>query len=240
MSEHHFYRKWARFYAGEAVLKRIDAVALVEGKTDKPFWEKIFHHTKKQVHIIAGSETKTHTGGKQECLKYFPFLTRRFFICIDSDYDYILQLRPAYRARRFVLQTYAYAIENHYLAANAGLQAFLKRYSAIIYPAFLTLLASGSKMKEHNRDFNDRIAFADRRESSLEALQATIRARYPVVPRLPQTDIATAAGLVPENTYLFIPAKTLKHKSGCGDALSFAHFPMNKIIEDIESMFNGQ
>ncbi|MDR0729997.1 MAG: DUF4435 domain-containing protein [Prevotellaceae bacterium] len=241
MPAHNFYRKWARFYAGETALKKIDAVALVEGKTDKPFWGKIFHHTQNRVRIIAGSETKTQTGGKQECLKYYPFLTRRFFICIDSDYDYVLQSQPAHNVRRFVLQTYTYAIENHYLAANAELQEFLKQYAAIIYPAFLSHLATGSKMKEFNKEFNALISFADRRESSLEALQKNIRKKYPdALPLKPTTLIAGNAGLVPDNTYLFIPAKTLKHKLQCGDDLSFAHFPMNKIIDDISRLTAGQ
>jgi hypothetical protein len=238
MPAHNFYRKWASFHVGEAALKKIDAVALVEGKADKPFWGKIFRHTKKQVRVIAGSDTKTHTGGKQECLKYFPFLTEQFFICIDSDYDYIRQSQPAHHVRNFVLQTYAYAIENHYLAANAGLQDFLQKYSVIIHPAFLTHLAAGSKMQAFNREFNEDITFADRRTPALEALQKNIRAKYPAGTIANTT--ATAAGLVPDNTYLFIPAKILKHKLQCGDNLSFAHFPMNKIIDDIKTLFNEQ
>lgn len=237
MSAHSFYRKWARFYESETILKGVDAIVLVEGKTDKPFWEKVFHHAQKRVRLIAGSETKTRTGGKQECLKYYPFLRRRFFICIDSDYDYILQTRSAHNIRHFVVQTYAYAIENHYLAANAGLQQFLQRYSAIIYPAFLHHLSLGPRMKEFNKDFNTITAFTDMRESSLIALQKNIQKRYPN--NLPITSTVTMAidiGLCPDNTYLFIPAKILKHKLRCSDDLSFTHFPMNRILDDIRQL----
>jgi trans-aconitate methyltransferase len=230
-----YYRKWAAFHAGEAALKKMDAVALVEGKTDKPFWAQLFRHAQKKVRIIAGSDTETHTGGKQECLKYARFVSAHFCICIDSDYDYIRRRRPpACKTPKGVLQTYAYAIENHYLAANAGLQDFLKKYSAVIYPAFLAFLAYGGRMAEHSREFNSDIAFADRRDTTLDALQKNLREKYAgAVPGIPNA----AAGLTAENTFLFIPAKTLKHKLQCGEELSFDHYPMTKIIDDIARLF---
>ncbi|MDR0694967.1 MAG: DUF4435 domain-containing protein [Prevotellaceae bacterium] len=234
MQRRDYYRKWAMFYAKEAALEKIDAVIFVEGETDKPFWEKIFRHARKQVRTISGCNTDTKTGGKQECLKYSGFLSKRFFICIDSDYDYILQSQPTHCVQNFILQTYAYAIENHYLAANAGLQDFLKKYSAIIYPAFSAHLANGNRIAEFNRKFNDDIAFANRQDATLDALQKNIRVKYPSGTVAVS---ATAAGLTVDNTYLFIPAKTLKHKLQCGDNLSFSHFPMNKIMEDIATLF---
>ncbi|MDR2802591.1 MAG: DUF4435 domain-containing protein [Prevotellaceae bacterium] len=235
MPKQDFYCKWAGFYAGEAALKKTDAVVLVEGKTDKPFWEKIFQHAQKCVRIMAANETKTETGGKVECLKYYCFLSKRFFICIDSDYDYILQSQPERHARNFVLQTYAYAIENHYLASNVGLQDFLKRYATIIYPAFLSHLATGSQMRDFNiRKFSKDIAFTDGHNDNLEVLQKKLQAKYPNAQPIAT---ATAAGLTADNTYLFIKAKSLRGRLQCGDDLSFSHFPMNKIIEDIAVIF---
>jgi hypothetical protein len=236
-----FYRKWALYHDGEATLKRRDAVVLVEGKTDKPFWEKVFTHAQKQVRVLASvhvADTTAATtandnrqpGGKQACLKYLPYLGKRFFICIDSDYDYIRQAQPARNAQTFVLQTYAYAIENHYLASHHRLQGFLKKYSVIIYPAFLTHLATGSVMRDFLRD----IALAGAHDKALDTLQRNLQAKYPDT----RTDAPVTADLTPDNAYLFINAKMLKRTLQCGEELSFTHFPMNRIQADIDLIFN--
>ena len=46
------------------------------------------------------------------------------------------------------------------------------------------------------------------------------------------------SGLNADNVYLFMKAKILMNKTGTkhGDTLSFSHFPMDKILEDLEGI----
>jgi hypothetical protein len=226
MQKRDYYGKWAKSYSNTVYLKKLDAVVFVEGKTDKPFWEAVFAHFSKRVRVISGEDNvEKQASGKQECLRYLPHVKKRFFIAIDSDYDYIKQAHPEYNAQKFVLQTYTYAIENHYLASNDGLQDFLKRYSNIIYGVFLAHLAEGGSVNK----FCKSVAIANARDESLEALRSKIRERQPSCADNPYA----AQGLTADNVHLFIKAKMLKSALGCGSELSFNHFPMDKIQSDI-------
>jgi hypothetical protein len=229
MPEPDFYRKWAAVHSDEIYLERLDAVVIVEGETDVPFWEAVFAHASKRVRVITGTKDNEYqASGKRECLKYLQHLSNHFFICIDSDYDYIKQAHPEYNARNFVVQTYTYAIENHYLASNTdkGVQDFLRRYSRIIYGAFLAHLAAGGAVSA----FCESVAPANARDESLEKLQNSIQATQP---SYADSRRYAALGLTADNVYLFIKAKTLKQKLSCGNDLSFDHFPMDKVRSDI-------
>jgi hypothetical protein len=228
MNEQKYHRRWALFYANEAAMKRIDAVAFVEGPTDRAFWRQIFEHAGLRVNVITGSNSTNKPCGKQECLKYFPFLSKRFIICIDSDYDYLRQLYPQRNARHYVLQTYAYAIENHYLASHPGLRDFLRDYSRIIHQHFLRHLSEGDSINE----FCEKVAPQNSRRESLTALQKYLGEDIAPIPDKPYR----ALGLTPDTTYLYIKAKVLKGRLQCGNRLSFDHYPMEKILRDIRDL----
>ena len=223
-----FYRKWARWYTDQTYLKRLDAIVHVEGETDKMFWKQALAHAGLNVRPVSGSDNREdQTSGKKQCLKYRPYLNPRFFICIDSDYDYLKQTQPQYGVKDFILQTYTYAIENHYLASNLSLQDFLRTYSRIIYPAFLLHLDNNSPIDEFCR-----FSTPSANPAALEALQRRIKKRLPSHP----PNRYTASGLTADNTYLYIKAKLLKSVLKCKEHLSFEHFPMNKILEDVAKM----
>jgi hypothetical protein len=229
MSDSNFYRKWAKWYTNQTYLKRIDAVVHVEGETDKSFWQKVLSHAGLRVRPVAGSDNlEDQTSGKKQCLKYLPYLNPRFFVCVDSDYDYLKKQQPENFSKFFVLQTYTYAIENHYLASNAGLQNFLQKYANIIYPAFLSHLAENSPIDEFCRFVAPKSPVA----TTLEKLQQNVWKRYPDE----KPNLYTAAGLNADNVYLFMKAKLLKSALKCGEYLTFDHFPMNKIFADIAAL----
>ncbi len=224
-------QKWAKWYTNEANLKRVVAVALVEGKDDKSFWERIFTHTGISIRVHFGSEQDL-PDGKSYCLKYLPYVNSHFILCIDSDYDYIKQQRPDCCVGNFVLQTYTYAIENHYLASNAEILEFLQKYSAIIYPAFLAHLSARERGHCIN-DFCKEILPRSISDEALRELQKTISETYPSQ----KPNAYAASGLTADNTYLYIKAKQLKKHMHCDDNLLFTHFPMTKIKEDIVELF---
>jgi len=232
MSKENFYKKWAAWHTNEASHKKLDAVALVEGSVDdKSFWGKVFNHAQINVKVISGVDNAENKAtGKTVCLKYLSFLNKRFFICIDSDYDYIAQRPVNYSACTFVLKTYAYAIENHYLASLTDeRQFFLVRYSNIIYEAFVAHLNDGG---DSASAFCRKVAPANAKESGLEELQKRIG-------ELKEVDALSInkyleRGLTNDNAYLFVKAKILKNRLQCREELTFDHFPMDKILEDVQ------
>lgn len=155
-----FYRLAALNFAGTAAMNRYTAVVHVEGKTDIVFWRKILdqYYPQGKFHFIYYSKTfkynedGTMSSGSSQCLNYKPYLSEKFFICIDSDYRY-LQQEEGINIKNFIFQTYTYAIENHYCYApslNKALEKaaqikndffdfniFLKNYSNTIYEFFI-------------------------------------------------------------------------------------------------------
>ena len=224
MPENNFYRKWARWYTDQTCLKRLDAIVHVEGETDKMFWKQVLARAGMNVRPVSGADNRDdQTSGKKQCLKYRPYLNPRFFICIDSDYDYLKQPLPPYGVEDFILQTYTYAIENHYLASNPSLRNFLQAYSRLIYPAFLAHLNANTPIDEFCR-----FTAPPAGSRSLEVLQRRLKKRPPPPPQ----EYYTASGLTAGNTYLYMKAKLLKSVLKCKEDLSFAHFPMRKILDD--------
>lgn len=147
-----FYRRAANNFANSALIRRLTAIVHVEGETDVDFWRQIFSHyyPTGKFHFIYYSKSTSgiDSSGSTQCLNYLQFLSKRFFVCIDSDNKYVMG-ESTLSIKDFVFQTYTYSIENHYCYAphlNYGLKkitkspnvyfnfsVFLKRYSNIIY-----------------------------------------------------------------------------------------------------------
>lgn len=153
--EVHFANAAKRF-ALDAKMFRCRAAVHVENKDDIAFWSAILKHFRPEdrFHFIAGSRNEygRETCGVTQCLKYFDYLSPDFFICIDSDYRYLLRDRKI-DIRHCVLQTYTYSFENHHCFAD-GLDdvcsrvthlkntvfdfcSFLKAFSNILYDLFI-------------------------------------------------------------------------------------------------------
>lgn len=146
----------ARRFAADARVLRCKAAVHVENKSDIDFWSQVLNHFRPQdsFHFISGSRNEFghETSGVTQCLKYFDYLNPHFFICIDSDYRYLLRERRI-NVRHFVLQTYTYSFENHLCYAGGldevcshvtnlendlfDFRAFLKGFSNILYPLFI-------------------------------------------------------------------------------------------------------
>ena len=106
------------------------------------------------------NENDNETHGCTQCLKYKQFLSKNFFICIDSDLRH-LRKEQGINAGNFIHQTYCYSWENHYcfaerlqrtlvnkcpeVAEQFDFRIFLAAYSAAIYKAFLLFLTMDRK-----------------------------------------------------------------------------------------------
>jgi hypothetical protein len=176
MTESQHYEYWANYYAGEAVLLKYDASVHVEAFDDAVFWEKTFTHflPDKKFNFIYHSLTPSGSDatGVSHCLKFRDYLSKQFFICIDSDYRYLLQ-DEGINVSDFIFQTYTYSIENHLCYAaklNAipekctgiantvfDFEIFLLSYSRAVYEAYiwhLFFLKQGDITSFSKEDFN--------------------------------------------------------------------------------------
>lgn len=156
-TEEQHYSQLAIDLLGQSILLKCDASVHVEDFDDAVFWEGILNHytsNRKKFNIIWYSQTPkgNEATGVVHCLKFKPYLNQKFFICIDSDYRYLLQ-EPEIDVNHFILQTYTYAIENHYCFSDrlneiplkcTGLinnifdfKTFLIDYTRAVYDAFI-------------------------------------------------------------------------------------------------------
>lgn len=156
LSREDHYKRLAIDFRGQAKLRRCDAAVHVEAAQDQQFWDTIFHHflPHHRFHFISHSRTwgGSMASGVTQCMNFIPYLGKDFFICIDSDYRYIMQEKDI-NIRNYIFQTYTYSIENHYCAApglnyvcekasgqtNAifDFELFLKQYSETVFELFL-------------------------------------------------------------------------------------------------------
>lgn len=150
------YAGAARRFALDAKMFRCRAAVHVENKDDIAFWSAVLKHFRPEdkFHFIAGSRNEygNETHGVTQCLKYFDYLSPDFFICIDSDYRYLLKDRKM-NVKHYVLQTYTYSFENHHCFADGldgvcsrvtrlkntvfDFRRFLKDFSNILYELFI-------------------------------------------------------------------------------------------------------
>lgn len=149
--------------------RNIKAVVHLEDKEDIPFWKhQLRCASPADYHFITYSQSENgiNSTGCEQCLRYRPYLDRRFFICIDSDLRH-LRGEEGLSAGNYVAQTYAYSWENHFCEAkrlqerfsalvpdcNFDFQIFLNNLSIAVYRPLLFLIKySGSP--ELNRQWN--------------------------------------------------------------------------------------
>ena len=147
----------ARYYNNLPLRYRnIKAVVHLEAKEDIPFWDyQLQNAYPSQYRYITYSKNNNGADarGCEQCLRYKPYLTKRFFICIDSDLR-LLRGEEGLTAENRIAQTYTYSWENHLCEAeylqhryhtevpNSGFDfsIFLKNLSIVLYLPLLYLV----------------------------------------------------------------------------------------------------
>lgn len=149
--------------------RSIKAVVHLEDSEDILFWDNQLQNAypaKYQYITYSKNDKGADTRGCEQCLRFKPYLTKRFFICIDSD---LRQLRgeEGLTAENEIAQTYAYSWENHFceaehlqnrfsaLVPNAdfNFSVFLKDLSKVVYNPLLNLVHY-SQSSDLNREWN--------------------------------------------------------------------------------------
>jgi hypothetical protein len=136
-------------------------IAYVESYDDVAFWRSVlgsFEDAQTRFAVMLPSHSSLSKGKKTALMNDLGCrLGQNMIACVDSDYDYLLQgathTSRTLNESPYVLQTYAYAIENfqcyapalHEVCVQATLNdrplidfpAFLKLYSEIVHPLFV-------------------------------------------------------------------------------------------------------
>jgi hypothetical protein len=136
-------------------------IAYVESYDDISFWRSVFNEFESdRIHfeIMLPARTKLTKGKKQAMMNMLgKAYGRNMIACVDSDYDYLLQGATQTSRQmienRYILHTYAYAIENFRCYADSLKQVcvlctqndsnvidfneFFRMYSTICYPLFV-------------------------------------------------------------------------------------------------------
>ena len=136
-------------------------VAYVESYEDVSFWRRIlseYEDSSRYFEVMLPSKTSLAKGKKTALMnKLGSKLGENMIACVDSDYDYLLQGRTQTShymiSSPYVLQTYAYAIENYLCYAESlhevcvaatlndhrllDFPEFMRQYSVITYPLFI-------------------------------------------------------------------------------------------------------
>lgn len=223
--------------------RRYTASVHLEHKADERFWDAILQATHKgQYNYIYGSRVEKDgnlTSGVDQCLRFKPYLSKTFFVCIDSDLRYLLQ-ESGIDAEHYILQTYTYSWENHYClaeqiqqhlaelspetAAKFDFAGFLNQLSCSAYEPLLYLLEALDKKLVHSNmvgAFNEcfprqctAAVLGNNGAQLISQIQDDLL-QFMSNPAFAQIDIAAAKekyqrlGLTEENTYLHLRGKNI-------------------------------
>lgn len=235
-------RAQVRRIRGELRLLRLDCAVRVEGKldTDDLFWSHILRNVLPDLSFRVYRYANYPTApafGKSNVLKFKEFTARDFILCVDSDYDYLLEKEDL--KHPFIFQTYTYSVENYQCYAPSllpilnrflDLEAIdydfvdlINRYSSIVYRLLVYSLFSMKIDGEFNADkCGLAIGFDSLRDIELGLIdlvqnienQCLILAeRYDALPEFSDFKLRIAElGLTESNAYLFIRGHDLKDK----------------------------
>ena len=220
-------------------------VAYVESYDDVAFWRTLlaeFETDEYYFQVMLPSATSLAKGKKMVLMNTLNTteLGKSLIACVDSDYDFLLQGKTSVshkiNSSPYIFQTYAYAIENfhcyaeslHEVCVQATLNdrfildfnAYLKRYSEIVYPLFLWNIWFYRQRDTYTfpmYDFHTYTALKEislrHPEHSLEALQhrvnqklSELKKRFSRIVNQVNNlrDELKELGLMPETTYLYM------------------------------------
>lgn len=152
------YKQQAQYWENYRIVDRtVRACVHLEDKSDTDFWDRILQKYRPgNYHYISYSYSKRsqRTTGCEQCLRFAPYLSDYFFVCIDSDFRNLLGQRGI-DAAHYILQTYTYSWENHFCVASDlqerlnklalfefNFREFLSKYSKGVYEPLLILIHS--------------------------------------------------------------------------------------------------
>ena len=150
--------KEALYFKSLLIRLRKDVAVRIEATSDEPFWSFVFKtvlpHLKPEFYPQCHEYPSASTTGKKCVLLLKEYADKELVLCVDSDYDYLLENQDLIKP--FIFQTYTYSFENyHSYASNLkkvlqnsvntegvafDFEEFLKDYSQIIHELLIQSL----------------------------------------------------------------------------------------------------
>jgi len=221
-----------------------DAAVYLEGEEDEHFWRNALKHAKpnKEYEFYYNSnllavEKEEHRSGSGECVKFYPHTNTQFIVCVDSDYNYLLDSHT-FSTTNTVFQAYTYSIENHYCFATNlqdiilhltgqstfDFNVFLTAYSEIVYELFVLSVLSEKKEDglfsisdfQKTGKISDYPDLSNNGKNELNQLQTNVNAKLSSLKGIYTTreieevkQVLAKKGLTSQTTYLFIKGQAL-------------------------------
>lgn len=174
------------FITQATVFENYDLLAFLENEGDEKFWKYIFQKSEPNKKIFFNSYSKEGHQGKSTILKYTDVLQKenRAVICIDSDFDYIIENNDI--KYPFIFQTYTYSIENYYCCAKSlnnlceklsiksqgfDFEIFLENYSKVIFELFILDIALNKEKTNINNFYTGEVKYSILENNGYEFLQ---------------------------------------------------------------------
>lgn len=223
-------KEQAEYFSNIPLIERgVRASVHLEAQADVLFWDTVlqrYRPGKYNYIYYSRSRNGDRTSGVCQCLLYRSYLSKRFFICIDSD------LRPfysssSYRVKHFILQTYTYSWENHYCwsthlqerfrqvfrraSDQFDFRDFLMNLSHLLYKPFVRMLYCEEGERPSLGQIGQCISMQYKKHmlfDGAKAYLAKVRRNLSQLPgageEIPQRfyDKAARCGLTPDNVYL--------------------------------------
>ena len=225
--------KQAKLYRNLPLTNRYTAIVHLEDKEDEKFWDYQLQHAKPGHYrylYYSKNNNGTDTRGCEQCLRFRPYLTDRFFICIDSDLR-LLKGEEGLTASNHIAQTYAYSWENHLCDSshlcelvkqnipqvNFDIKEFMTAFSEIVYMPLLYLVrysANSNLNKFWNiSKFNACIPLQPKRsdlDNNGKEYLSVIKSRFEQeLKNLPEQPTNKIESVTEENAYLHIQGHLL-------------------------------
>lgn len=225
--------KQAKLYRNLALTNRYQAIVHLEDKDDEMFWDYQLQHVKPGRYrflYYSKNNNGTDTRGCEQCLRFRPYLTDRFFICIDSDLR-LLRGEEGLTASNHIAQTYAYSWENHLCEsshinermkqnmaeANFDMSEFMATFSETVYTPLLYLVhySANSELNKlwNISKFNACIPLQPKRsdlQDNGKVYLTTIKSCFEQeLKKLPEQPVSKIESVTQENAYLHIQGHLL-------------------------------
>jgi len=215
-----YLEKKSTYFEGENLLNEPDEAIVrvfVENEDDIPFWKDIFDKFNLRTKIHPASEISL-ARGKKEVLKQKNRVGKFLILCVDSDYDYLLQGHTdnskTINESPYIFQTYTYSIENykcyaeslHRVMVRATLQdkqelfdyvRFLKEYSVIIYDLFIYSLhytkekSDGFTIEDFSKTIKllEQVDYSSQGQEALAKLKKAVKEKLAILDKIPDEQI---------------------------------------------------
>lgn len=139
----------ARHFESIPLLERNYVASVhLEDREDEEFCNAVLQRSRPGEYYFI-SHSRSNEGEKstgcEQCLKYRPYLSSRFFIFIDSDLRFMMR-ESDIDAEHFICQTYTYSWENHYCEATALQRRFESSVPETVSFSFVSFMQSFSEL----------------------------------------------------------------------------------------------